>query len=83
VPLPAEPFKDVPWDNDDDISDEELEFDQEGGPREPLSILDDERFRLFEPIRNRDLLSENVYRSSFGGLLNRINEAFSVEEVQD
>jgi hypothetical protein len=83
VPLPAEPFKDVPWDNDDDVSDEELEFDQKGGPREPLSILDDERFRLFEPIRNRDLLSESVYRSSFGALLDRINEAFSVEEVQD
>jgi hypothetical protein len=80
VPLPADPFRNVPWNDDDEISDEDLALEESSGPREPLSILDDERFRLFEPTRKSDLLSENVYKSSFGLLIDRINESFVPDE---
>jgi hypothetical protein len=73
VPLPAgASFKDVPW--DDDISDEEL-FDDDWSIREPIAVLDDARFQRFDPLRRRDLVSEEVYRAAFRELLERI-EAF-------
>ncbi len=73
VPLPAEPFGNVPW--DDNARDEDLSLDEHTKPRDPIAIIDDERFRLFQPMRRRDLLSREVYRSSFGALIDRINEA--------
>jgi len=78
VPLPADPFGNVPW--DDNVSDDELELDAERETRGPVSILDDERFRLFDPNRRSDLLLENVYKSTFGSLLERMNDAFLAEE---
>jgi hypothetical protein len=75
VSLPAEPFGDVPW--NDEVPDEELHLDEPVGPRPTIAILDDERFRLFDPTRRRDLLSSDVYRSSFGQFLDRIAEVFS------
>jgi hypothetical protein len=75
VPLPAEPFGDVPW--NDEVQDEELHLDEPIAPRPTIAVLDDERFRLFDPARRTDLLSSEVYRSSFGQLLDRIVEVFS------
>ncbi len=75
TPLPAEPFDNVPW--NDDVEDEELHLDEPIGPRPTIAVLDDERFRLFDPTRRRDLLSSDVYRSSFGQFLDRIAEVFS------
>lgn len=75
VSLPAEPFGDVPW--NDDVQDEELHLDEPIGPRPTIAVLDDERFRLFDPTRRRDLLLSDVYRSSFGQFLDRIAEVFS------
>jgi CobQ/CobB/MinD/ParA nucleotide binding domain len=82
VPLPAEPFGDVPW--DDDVQDEDLMLDPEAGPREPLCILEDERFRFFNPASRQDLLSKQLYGASFGMFLDRISEALSIsdEEIQ-
>jgi len=74
VPLPAEPFRDVPW--DDDVKDEELTLDETLSPRGAVAILEDDRFRLFQPSARRDLLSEQVYQSSYGGFLDRMSEAF-------
>jgi MinD-like ATPase involved in chromosome partitioning or flagellar assembly len=74
IPLPAAPFKDVPWDDDDAIDDDDLNIEDDDLP-EIIAILDDERFKLFEPAQRRDLLSERVYRSSFGDFLDRINES--------
>jgi hypothetical protein len=76
VKLPAEPFSNVPWDDDDNVDDDELDLQESTGPRETVSILDDERFRLFEPDRSQRILSERVYRSSFGPFLDRLHEAF-------
>jgi hypothetical protein len=75
VRLPAEPFNNVPW--DEEVSDEDLGLDDSPGGREPIAILDDERFRLFNPGGKRDLLSEAVYRASFGVFLDRISESWS------
>ncbi|HJU16327.1 MAG TPA: AAA family ATPase [Stellaceae bacterium] len=74
VPLPAEPFRDVPW--DEDVKDEELTLDDTLNARETIAILEDDRFRLFQPSTRRELLSEPVYQSSFGVFLNRVSEAF-------
>jgi hypothetical protein len=78
VQLPASPFKDVPW--DDSVPDDVLGLQDDFRPREPIAILDDEKFRLFDPSRRRDLLSEQVYQSSFGTLLARMNEPFRSNE---
>jgi len=78
VPLPAAPFRDVPW--DDEVRDEDLVLDEGLSLREPVPVLDDDRFRLFQPLRRDDLLSEQVYMSSYGLFLERIGEAFSAGE---
>jgi MinD-like ATPase involved in chromosome partitioning or flagellar assembly len=73
VQLPAEPFVDVPW-KDDEVSDEDLYINETHEFREPISILYDERYRLFEPLRQHDLLLRRVYENSFGLFLDRIKE---------
>ena len=78
VMLPAAPFKDVPW--DEDAPDEELDLQEPSEPRDPVAILEDERFRLFQPTRQHDLLSESLYESSFGMFLDRIRDAFGVDQ---
>ncbi|WP_437751326.1 KGGVGR-motif variant AAA ATPase [Sorangium sp. So ce1389] len=70
VTLPAGPFKDVPW--DDSLSDEEV-LPPEGSLREPLSVLYDAQFQRFDPLRQRDLLSEGIYRATFGDVLERVD----------
>lgn len=68
--LPAGPsFREIPW--DDDLPDEEV-LPAESPLREALAVLDDARFRGFDPQRRRDLLSEGVYRATFAELLTLI-----------
>jgi hypothetical protein len=73
VALPAGPFKDVPW--DDDLPDEEVMSMYSF--REPLAVLYDAQFHGFDPLRRRDLLSENIYRATFGDILERVDAALS------
>lgn len=82
VPLPAgASFHDVPW--SDEVSDEEL-FAADWSIREPVAILDDARFRQFDPMRKQDLLSESVYLSAFRQLIERIEMSLaSAEEERD
>lgn len=76
VALPAGSFKDVPW--DDDLPDEEvLPMDSR---RDPLAVLYDAQFHGFDPIRRRDLLSESIYRTTFGDILEWIDAAMKVAE---
>jgi CobQ/CobB/MinD/ParA nucleotide binding domain len=78
VPLPeGASFSEVPW--NDDISDSEL-FGNDWTIREPIAILDDARFHRFDPMRKRDLVSERVYRTAFGELLDCIDESFDAAE---
>jgi hypothetical protein len=76
IQFPAAPFSDVPW--DDDARDEDVLADV-SSPRDPLAILDDIRYRQFEPMRRRDLLSQEIYRSSFGMFVDRVNETFTID----
>ena len=78
VQFPAEPFKDVPW--DDSASDDEV-LPHEGSLREPLAVLDDPRFARFDPRKSRDLLSEAVYRTSFQSLTDRIDTVLKSAEA--
>lgn len=71
---PAEPFSDVPW--DDEVSDEAVLPSEPRAFREPAVILDDTSFRNFNPRLRRDLLSESIYRNSYGSFLARIDEFF-------
>jgi cellulose biosynthesis protein BcsQ len=79
ITYPAEPFNNVPW--DDDAKDEDVLGNEKSEYPEPVAILDNERFRQFDPLKQQDLVSEVLYRSSFGHFLNRINRSFPPDEV--
>ncbi|MDC0749592.1 ParA family protein [Polyangium mundeleinium] len=70
VVLPAGPFGDVPW--DEELSDDAVLPAASPVP-DPLAILYDARFQRFEPLGRRDLLSEAVYRATFGALIEWID----------
>ena len=78
VIFPAEPFNNVPW--DDEAKDEDVLGNEKLEYPEPVAILDDGRFRQFDPMKRRDLLSEELYRSSFGQFLDRIYQSFPPDE---
>jgi hypothetical protein len=78
VPLPAGPFKAVPW--DDNLSDEEA-LPAEWSLREPLAVLYDAQYQRFDPLRRRDLLSDSIFRTKFGDLLDRVDEI--IESAQE
>lgn len=74
-PLPAaEPFADVPW--DDDQRDEDVLPLELRVFREPTVILNNEQYMQFDPMKTRRLLLEEVYRPSYGMFLDRLNESF-------
>ncbi len=81
VLLPAEPFRDVPW--NDEGSDLEADVEDESEPRSPLIILDDERFKHYSPQLRADLMLPRIYLSTFGPLLDRIDETISVAMGQN
>jgi cellulose biosynthesis protein BcsQ len=59
----------VEWvDSDGDIS----IIDDESGPWPVIAMLDDDRFRSFDPIADRDTLSEATYSRAFGEILGLI-----------
>ncbi len=77
VELPAGPFNDVPW--DEDLADKDVLPPSYPLP-EPLAVLYDAQFQRFDPLRRRDLLSDSVYRTTFGDLLNRVDEILKFAE---
>lgn len=77
VAMPAEPFSDVPW--DDEAPDESVLPEEDWGLRDPVAVVDDPRFRGFDPLARRDLLAEQVYESSFGTLLTVIRNCLPHE----
>ena len=70
-------FSDITW--DDETSDEEVLPNDDWRIRGPVAVLDDPRFRGFDPLLKRDLLSEQIYQSSFGQLLEQIYNCFPPE----
>lgn len=75
VPIP-EGFHNIPW--NEQVTDEHV-LPTERSLLEPIAVLRDDRFERFDPFRRRDLLAEEIYRSTFGALLNRIEGAVSLK----
>ena len=73
--IPAEPFRNVPWEDTTANLRPLLEEDLEGRPT--LMILDDERFKHYSPQLRADLMLPRIYLSTFGALLERIDETLS------
>ncbi len=72
VYIPAEPFRNVPWEDTNTNSRPLLEEDPEY-----LMILDDERFKHYSPQLRAELMLPRIYLSTFGALLERIDETLS------
>lgn len=68
--VPTASFGEIPW--DDELPDEQVLPNEDWGLRGPVPILDDPRFRSFDPQARRDLLAEHLYQSSFGPLLEQV-----------
>jgi hypothetical protein len=81
IPLPAEPFGDVPW--DDSIDDDTALQLADSSWRESLSILEDERFRSFDPLSSRDQITEQAYLASFGPFLDFFRSAIPAEITEN
>jgi len=69
-------FTDIPW--DDTAPDAAVLPDEAWQPRAPLAIIDDPRFRGFDPQARRDLLAEPVFRSAFGQLLDQVRDTLPI-----
>ena len=78
VPLPAEPFNAVPWEESGGLVDDEALLDERKRIAEPVAILDDPRFKNFDPIGRHDWFTEEVYRSTYGAFLERLSAPFVV-----
>lgn len=77
VPLPAEPFNAVPWEDTGGLGEDEAILEEGKKIAEPVAILDDPRFRNFDPLRRRDLLTQDTYRSTYGAFLERVGAPFA------
>ena len=72
VPLPPDgSFKEVPW---DDGQPDAVVLSSLTSMLEPVAILYDGQFQGFDPLRQRDSLSERLYQTTFGDLLKWIDE---------
>jgi hypothetical protein len=52
-------------------------IDDENGPHFPIPIFDDDRYRLFDPVRDRIQLTQSLYEKSFQKFIE-----FCVERLQ-
>jgi MinD-like ATPase involved in chromosome partitioning or flagellar assembly len=73
--IPAEPFRNVPWEDENVALNPALE--EELDSRAPLVILDDERFKHYSPQMRTELMLPRLYQSTFGPLLDWIDETLS------
>lgn len=82
VPLPAEPFHDVPW--DERVPDTELaDIVRYEGEQSPIAVHYDPRFKGFSPLLHGDLMSRAVYAAAFEELLVVVDEAVSAVARQE
>ncbi len=66
----AEPFSDPEW--DDGLPDEAVLPAEDWEPGEVIAILDDTKYRGFDPRARRDLLEERLYEVTFGGFVEHV-----------
>lgn len=50
-------------------------FSEELSLHRPIAVLRDDRYEGFDPLQRRDLVEEALYRSTFGALVDRVEEA--------
>lgn len=74
--IPAEPFNDVPWE-DDQVSDSLPELENSFDESQLIAILEDERFKHYSPQHRSELTLPNIYASSFGTFLDWIDETIA------
>ncbi len=74
-----ESFEDLDW--DENLPDEAVLPDEGKVPRDPLFVLEDVRFRQFDPLHQQELLTEEVYRNSFGDFLRQLSEYLSPDRA--
>lgn len=79
--MPAEPFNDVPW--DEEVADETLFADPDEALGAAIAVLDDANYRGFDPVRRRDLLSETLYSATYGRLLSLIRASVAMDIGDD
>jgi len=70
--LPAERFHDPEW---DEGQPDEAVLPQESSLHQPIAVLDDDRYQRFDPLARRDLVAKELYQSTFGALLERVETA--------
>lgn len=76
IPLPAEPFNDVPWEDDTNVPDAEL--DESPQSQEVLHVLYDDDFLLFDPNRRNQLMTQKVYNHPYEMLLQKVKAVMSI-----
>lgn len=74
-----ERFHDPSWDEEQP---DEAVLPQETPLHHPIAVLRDDRYERFDPLRRRDLLGEEVYRATFGSLVQRIEEAVAASREE-
>ena len=79
--VPAEPFGDVPW--DEEVADDSLFMESDEILGTTAHVLDDGNFRGFDPFARHDLLSEKIYSATFGSLLSLIRAGLASEAVPE
>ncbi|HBN9930698.1 KGGVGR-motif variant AAA ATPase [Pseudomonas aeruginosa] len=73
----GEEFNDYVW-NDEALDEEVLPFEN-ASYSEPLAILDDPKFKGFNPQAHPDLLESGIYTASYSQLLEKVRTAIPVE----
>ncbi|KTB67999.1 AAA family ATPase [Pseudomonas allii] len=66
-------FDQLEW--DDEISDADVLPAEDPNYFTPLAIIDDSRYKSFNPLIKRDLIENSIYSSSYQELLDKINNS--------
>jgi hypothetical protein len=72
VLLPAEPFSDVPWEDDSEIADAEIEEVAHSEGVDVLHVIYDDQFFLFDPNRRNQLMTRKFYTPAYEMLLQKV-----------
>lgn len=68
----AEPFSNVPWDDDAEIVEAELKDGSSDESIDILHVLYDDQFFLFDPNRRNQLMTHQVYKTPYHMLLQKV-----------
>lgn len=66
-------FNELEW--NDEISDADVLPPDEPSYLTPIAIIDDPRYKSFNPLQKRDLIENSIYSSSYQEILDKINSS--------